>query len=343
MSFDRHALDLNAQEEAGGIVSRLVQSVRKTMRKNGAVVGVSGGVDSALVLALCARGFGPERVKAILMPERDSDPDTERLARMVAERYGVESVLEDISGCLDGFQCYRRRDEAIRRVFPEFDAARGYRAKIVLPQDLLDEGTLNVFSLTVLAPDGRVMTKSLPPRELSQIIAASNFKQRTRMSLLYYHAELNNYAVVGTPNKNEHELGFFVKYGDGGADVRPIAHLYKTQVYQLAGYLGVPEPILRREPTTDTYSAPTTQQEFFFRLPFATLDLLWYAMDSGVPMDEVTSAMSLTEVQVRRAYDDFARKRRTTEYLRLPPLDFSDAGNAGVFRPGARAEVASQS
>jgi NAD+ synthase len=188
---------------------------------------------------------------------------------------------------------------------------------------LLDEDTLNVFSVVVLTPEGTELKKALPPAEFLQIVAASNFKQRTRMAMVYYHAELRNYAVLGTANKNEHDQGFFVKYGDGGVDLKVIGHLFKTQVYQLAEYLGVPESIRSRPPTSDTYSAPCDQQEFFFRLPFETMDLLWYAMLHEVPASEAARVMGLTEPQVRRAYADFARKERTTDYLRRAPVDLA--------------------
>ncbi len=324
MSFGKHVLDIDPEAESERIVSMLRHTVGQVMRRRGGVVGISGGVDSSVVLALCVRAFGPRRVAAIMMPEKDSDPDSETLARLVAHHYGVEPVLEDITPVLEGFGCYPRRDEAIRRVFPEYDAAAGYKAKIVLPQNVLDDDTLNVFSLTIVTPDGEEKNKRLPLREYFQIVAASNFKQRTRMAMLYYHAELRNYAVIGTANKNEHDQGFFVKYGDGGVDVKPIAHLFKTQVYQLAEYLDVPEEVRQRPPTTDTYSAHSTQQEFFFRLPFETMDLLWYAQEHDVPVPEVAGAMGLTEVQVQRAFDDFTRKGRTTEYLRMPPLGIAD-------------------
>jgi NAD+ synthase len=324
MTFSRHVLDLDPAAETKRIVSMLRHDVGKVMRRRGGVVGVSGGVDSAVVLALCVRAFSPQRVAAIIMPETDSDLESERLARQVAHHYGVEPVLENITPALEGFGCYPRRDEAIQRVFPEYDAAAGYKAKIVLPQNVLDDDTLNVFSLTIITPNGEEKSKRVPVREYFQIVAASNFKQRTRMAMLYYHAELRNYAVVGTANKNEHDQGFFVKYGDGGVDLKPIAHLLKTQVYQLAEYLDVPEVIRQRPPTTDTYSAPCTQEEFFFRLPFETMDLLWHAQEHNVPLPEVAQAMGLTEVQVQRAFDDFTRKQRTTAYLRMPPLGVND-------------------
>lgn len=329
MSFNSNRLNIDPQQETERLVTKLKQVVRQGMRRYGGVLGVSGGVDSSVVLALCVRAFGPQNVVALLLPEKDSDPESERLARLVASCYGVEPILESITPVLDGFGCYPRRDEAIRRVFPEYDAAAGYKAKIVLPQNLLDEDTLNFFSLTIITPEGEEKTQRLAPRDYMQIVAASNFKQRTRMAMLYYHAELRNYAVIGTANKNEHNQGFFVKHGDGGADVFPILHLYKTQVYRLAEYLDVPEEIRSRPPTSDTYSAPATQEEFFFRLPFELMDRLWAAQAQGATAAEAAEETGLTEIQVQRAFQDFSRKQRTTDYLRSAPISFPfDDGTA---------------
>lgn len=321
MSFGPHVLNIDPAAETERIVSTLRRTVNTVMRRRGGVLGISGGVDSSVVLALTVRAFGSQRVVALMLPEQDSDPESETLARRVASQYGVEPILEVITPVLDGLGCYERRDEAIRRVFPEYDAKAGYKAKIVLPQNILEEDAYNVFSLTIIAPDGEAKSQRLRPAEYFQIVAASNFKQRTRMAMLYYHAELRNYAVVGTANKNEHGQGFFVKHGDGGVDVRPIVHLFKTQIYQLAEYLDVPEDIRTRIPTSDTYSAQQTQEEFFFRLPFKTMDLLWYAQEHQVPIPEVAAAMGLEEDQVQRAFNDFTRKQRTTDYLRLAPVE----------------------
>ena len=323
MRFTRNVLEIDPAAEAERIIQSLRQKVQKLLRRHGGVVGISGGVDSAVVLALCMRAFGTGKVVPVIMPDKDSDPLSERLARQLARQFGVEPVLENVTAALEGFGCYRRRDEAIRQVFPEYDAARGYRAKIVLPQNLLQESTLNAFSLTIVAPDGKERNAPLPAREFLQIVAASNLKQRARMATLYYHAELRNFAVIGTANKNEHDQGFFVKYGDAGVDIKAIGHLYKTQVYQLAAYLDIPKAIRDRPPTSDTYSAACTQQEFFFRLPFDLMDLLWYAQEHNIPPAEVAQVMELEEVQVQRAYEDFFRKSRTTDYLRMHPLEIN--------------------
>ena len=320
MTFHKDVLRIDSMAVAEELVANLKRDVRETLRRSGAVVGISGGLDSSVVLALCVRAFGPKRVLGVMMPEKDSSDDSLVLARQLADQFGVESVVEYMTDALAGFGCYTRRDEAIRRVFPEYNSS--YRAKISLPGNVLDSDTLNVFYLTIITPDGEEKAERLNVRDYLQIVAASNFKQRSRMTMLYYHAELRNYAVAGTPNKNEHDQGFFVKWGDGGYDVAPIRHLYKTQVYQLAEFLEVPAEIRTATPTTDTYSAPSSQEEFFFRMPFEVMDLLWYALEHGVPSSEVASVMSLTQDQVERAFADLVRKQRTTQYLRTHPMGY---------------------
>jgi NAD+ synthase len=281
-------------------------------------VGVSGGIDSAVVLALAVKALGPERVLALSLPERESSPESVDLAHRLAGHYGVHCEVAEITPALEGAGCYRLRDEAIRRIFPEYGP--GWKAKISLPGNLLDRETLNIFTLTVYDPGGVEHSQRLPTRELLQIVAATNFKQRTRMSMLYYYAEAHHYAVLGTANKNEHGLGFFVKYGDGGADLQPIAHLFKSQVYQLAAALDIPEDIRQRTPTTDTYSAGSTQEEFFYRVPFEILDLVWYGIEAGYPTLEIAAALDLNTDQVERVAADIRRKQRTTAYLRQSPL-----------------------
>jgi len=314
------ALRLDAAAEVDRITASLREDVLHRFRRRGAVVGCSGGVDSSVVLALAARALGPERVLAVLMPERESSPESAELASGWAEDLHVPAVIEDITGALEGTGCYERRDEAVRRVFPEYGP--GWTCRITLPGSLLDSDTLNVFFLTVVSPKGEELQRRILSTDYYQIVAASGFKQRTRMAMLYYHAELRNYAVIGTPNRNEHDLGFFVKHGDGGSDVAPIQHLHKTQVYQLADYLGLPEEIRSRPPTSDTYSAGGTQEEFFFRLPFEILDPIWLGWERGIAPEQLAVELGIEPTQVRRVIDDLVRKQRTTEYLRLASLAY---------------------
>jgi NAD+ synthase len=292
--------------------------VAHNLKKRGVVLGVSGGIDSSVTLALCVEAFGPKRVLVLMLPEHDSNPESEDLATTLAKRYGVEYLVENISDALVGFKCYERRDEAIQRIFPEYTSE--YKAKITLSSDLLEKDTLNIFNINIISPSGEEKSKRIPIKEYLQIVAASNFKQRSRMCMLYYHAEARNYAVIGTGNKNEHEQGFFVKWGDGGTDIKPIAHLFKTQVYQLGEYFGMPDEIQNRVPTTDTYSAEQTQEEFFFRMPFEILDTIWYGWENGIPSAEIAKAIDLEPEQVDIAIADIKRKKATTEYLRMNPL-----------------------
>jgi len=318
MSFSPDALKIDVEKEVDRIVKDMRTYVGKTFHKRGGVVGVSGGVDSSVVLALCVKAFGPKKVLVLMMPDQDSSPENYILTRELIRQFDVDSIVEDMTPSLAGFGCYRRRDEAIKSVFPEYDMS--YRAKIVLPENMLDTHTLNVFYLTIISPEGEKKTERIPLKEYLKIVAASNFKQRSRMSMLYYHAEALNYSVIGTANKNEHEMGFFVKFGDGGADIKPIVHLFKTQVYQLAEYLDIPDEIRKRTPTSDTYSAEQTQEEFFFRLPFHVLDLLWHGWEQSVPVPEIAKVTGLEEEQVQFAIDDLKRKIHTTEYLRTNPV-----------------------
>ncbi len=316
--FHKDVLRLDPEQEANRIVSKLRQDIFQILKRRGGVLGVSGGVDSAVVLALAVRAIGRERLVALLLPEMDSSQESVILARMVCRQFAVEPIVEDISGALLGFGACQRRDEAVRSLFPQYDST--YRLKITLPSGLMDSDMLNIYTATIISPEGEESSKRLRPAQLRQIVAATNFKQRSRAAMLYYHAELRDYAVIGTPQKNEHDQGFFVKYGDGAMDVKPIGHLYKTQVYQLAEYLDIPEEIRSRPPTSDTYSAGSTQEEFFFRIPFEIMDLLWYALEHDIPADEAAAVLNLDTEQVKRVYSDLIRKHRTTAYLRMPPL-----------------------
>lgn len=306
--LDARTLAIDAEATARAICDSLVRTLGRTLNRQGAVVAVSGGVDSATCLALAARALGPGRTLALVMPAADSDPEGTSRATSLCEQFGVPHVVEDIGPVLAALGCDARRDDAIRKVFPEYGA--GYRSKIALASGLADRDRISYFNLIVESPSGELRSERMPPGVYLAVVAATNMKQRTRKLIEYFHAERLNYAVIGTPNRLEYELGFFVRGGDALADVKPIAHLYKTQVYALAAYLGVPSDILGQTPTTDTYSLHQTQEEFYFGLPLDRLDLLLFAYRNGIGEGEAGSALGMTADQVRRVYRDIESKRR---------------------------------
>jgi NAD+ synthase len=302
--------------DAVDVIGRQMRRMMRELRRRGCVVAVSGGVDSAVCAALCAHAFGGDKVYALLLPERDSSPDSLHNGRLVAEQFGLAYEVQEITSTLDAIGCYRLRDEAIRAVFPDYGA--GWMSKIVFSGR--EAGRLSHFRLVVQSPQGEVRSQRLPLHAYLQLVAATSYKQRTRKTIEYYHADRLNYAVIGTPNRLEYDQGFFVKNGDGAADIKPIAHLYKTQVYQLARHLGLPEAICNAVPTTDTYSMVQGQDEFYFGLPYAQMDLALWAFNHGVPAERLGEAVGASSEQSALIYRDIEAKRRAARYHHATPM-----------------------
>ncbi|NOZ01095.1 MAG: NAD(+) synthase [Deltaproteobacteria bacterium] len=313
LEFDRHA-------EVEKITGRLRRILGRKLRRRGLVVAMSGGIDSSTCAALAVKAVGPEKVFGLLLPERDSSSESSSRGRLLAEHLGIEYQEHDIAPTLEAIGCYRWRDEAIKATFPEY--GNGWKNKIVISGGL--KGGINHFVLVVQSPEGKVSEKRLALKEYLQIVAATNFKQRVRKTIEYFHADRLNYAVVGTPNRVEYDQGFFVKNGDGAADVKPIAHLYKTQVYALARHLVLPSEICAAQPTTDTYSMPQGQDEFYYALPFDKMDLALWARDNGVEPARLASMIDVTEEQAEYIFRDIDAKRKTTAMLHWPALLIED-------------------
>jgi NAD+ synthase len=255
-------------------------------------------------------------VFGLLLPERDSSGFSTQRGKLLAEHLKIQYEVHDIAPTLEAIGCYRWRDEAIRRVFPDY--GEGWKNKIVISGGI--DGQINHFQLVVQTPSGEVKQERLGLREYLQIVAATNFKQRIRKTVEYFHADRLNYAVIGTPNRLEYDQGFFVKNGDGSADIKPIAHLYKSQVYALARHMKLPDDICNAIPTTDTYSLAQGQDEFYFALPYQKMDLALWAYNHGRSPAALAAAIGITEQQAANVYRDIEAKRRATRYLHLKPV-----------------------
>lgn len=319
--FSKEVLKINPEKAVSDICFRLRSILSQELKRRGLVVAISGGIDSSVTAALAVQAVGAERVLALQMPERHSADETLQISGSLAKSLRVGTVHEDITDILDSVGFYRRYDDAIRSVIPDYGS--GWKSKIVI-SNVVEAKTINYFSVVAQPPGDKAgseqIKKRLPLKAYLEIVAATNFKQRIRKMLEYYHADRLNYAVAGTPNRLEYDQGFFVKLGDGAADVKPIAHLYKTQVYQLAEYLGIPEEIRKRPPTTDTYSLSQGQDEFYFSLPYDKMDLCLYGKNNAVAIQKVATAVGLSVDQLQRVYDDIDTKRATTRYLHMPAV-----------------------
>ncbi|MEI6126695.1 MAG: NAD(+) synthase [Pseudomonadota bacterium] len=315
--FSKDILKIDCDKEVERITTRMKQILADQLKRRGFIVAISGGIDSSVTLALCIRAVGKERVFALQMPERHSSEDTLGISGRCADHFCVAYEHIDITALLEAAEFYQKYDKAIQSVIPEY--GKGWKSKIVLP-NVVEQTSLALFSVVAQSPSGEVIKKRLSLKAYLEIVAATNFKQRIRKMLEYYHADRLHYATTGTPNRLEYDQGFFVKLGDGTADIKPIAHLYKTQVYQLAEYLGVPEEIRKRPPTTDTYSLAQGQDEFYFSLPYDKMDLCLFAKNNGVEPEQVAHVLGLSKEIILRVFKDIDQKRSTTAYLHLSPV-----------------------
>jgi NAD+ synthase len=313
MDFHKNILDINPEKECERICEFIKEQVFTHFRREGAVVGISGGIDSALTATLSVRALGKDKVLGVFLPEKESNPISLTYGELLAKKLGIRTEKVELTQALESLGCYRKRDEIIKKIFPAYDSS--YKIKIGLPQDLLERDRINYFSLKMISPKGEEKSFRLSKEGLLGIVAATDMKQRSRMIQLYYYAEKYNYMVIGTTNLSEYAQGFYVKFGDGGVDLEPIAHLYKTQVYQLAKFLDIPEEIIKRVPSPDTFSAVVSDQEFFFCMPYDLLDLLLYAQENKVPLSKVSQVLNLSEEQITRAYRDFDQKRKASIHL----------------------------
>ena len=304
--------------DAAGCLDRLAAETARAiggLGRRGAVVATSGGIDSSAVAGICVRALGAEKVHLLRLPERDVGDSSSDLALELAECLGARSIEEPITAALEGLGCYEQRDEAIRAVFPDYEPSWKHKLVRSAPS-----ASITVFSLVVERPDGTQDQRRMPADSYLSLLAATNMKQRVRKLREYTWADRLSYAVMGTPNLLEYDQGFFVKGGDGLADVKPIAGLYKGQVYAVARELGLPEAITSRQPTTETFSLPQTQEEFYFGYAYERRDALMWGHGHDVDPADLSDRVGMSAEEVGVAYSEIERRRTATAYLHAPAV-----------------------
>ncbi len=311
--YHHEVINFNRAAEIDHICERIRKLMRDKLKRRGLVIAVSGGIDSSVCAALSVKALGREKVFLLQLPEKDSAQETQSRSDLLVKHLKADHQSHNIASTLEAIGCYAARDQSIRKTFPQYD--KGWKNKIVIRGGL--DGMVNHFVLVVQEPDGKLHEQRLGLQEYLQIVAATNYKQRIRKTIEYYHADRLNYAVVGTPNRLEYDQGFFVKNGDGSADIKPIAHLYKTQVYALAEELQLPQEIRNATPTTDTYSLSQGQDEFYFALDYTRMDMALWAFNNNYPASDLAACLELESREAEYIYRDIANKRKTTRYLHL--------------------------
>lgn len=236
------------------------------LRKQGALVQLSGGIDSTVVVHLCARALGSEAVTALYLPDMATGPQTKAFVDAAVVSAGVRLVERSIAAAIEAQQPADEITDMLRRYVPDYDPKRDAYAVCASPKVARRLGAL-VYEVAIGPRHGvpeRMVRLSV--EDLRALIAYQNRKQRTRMLFAYAEAEAGNLAVVGASNGDELGTGFVVKYGDDAVDLLGIGDLTKPEVYDLARQLGVPQEIIARPPTTDTYALQQSQEYYYYAL-----------------------------------------------------------------------------
>ena len=303
-------------EKSVKIVSDFIKDeVSNRFQKFGVVVGLSGGIDSAVTAALCAKSLGPEKVLGLIMPEKESDSTSQTHAEKVAQKYNIKTKIVDITSILNSFSVYQNKESIIKEKFPDFNTDCKYR--VMVPPKL--KNTIGMPFVEILDDKNKQHKLKISSSEFLTLTAATSIKHRVRMTMLYYHGEKNNLCVIGTTNKSEYLQGYFVKYGDGGSDIEPLINIYKLQVYQLGKFLKVPKEILTKDASPDVWSFATTDEEFFYSVPYEIVDLILYARENNLSVKDIQKLSNLSTEDIENLLRIQNQKQIKSQHMREMP------------------------
>lgn len=289
--------------------------VFEIFQKKGVVLGLSGGVDSAVTAALCAKSLGSEKILGLIMPEKESGSSSQQLAQQVAKKYNIETKIIDISKILESFGVYQTKEKIVKEKFSGFNSTCKYR--VVVPPKL--ENNVGIPYLEILDKKNEKHKIKISSSEFLTLTSATSIKHRVRMATLYFHGEKNNLAIIGTTNKSEYLQGYFVKYGDGGSDIEPLVNLYKSQIYQLGEFFDIPGEILTADASPDVWSFTTSDEEFFYSVPYNIVDLILYARENNLPVNEIQKISQIPKQQIENLIRFQNQKQKKSQHMRESP------------------------
>jgi len=303
-------------EKATNEICEFIQDeISNKLQKKGVVFGLSGGIDSAVTAALCAKSFESEQILGLIMPEKESNESSKVLAKQVSKKFSFNTETINITKILESFGVYEKKENIVCEKFPEFNSKCKYRV-IVPPKS---KNIIGVPFLEVLDKDNERHKLKISSSDFLSLTALTSIKHRVRMTLLYFHGEKNNFSVVGTTNKSEYQQGYFVKYGDGGSDIEPLVNIYKSQIYQLGKFLKIPKEILVSDASPDVWSFSTSDEEFFYTVPYDIVDLILYARENKLSVSDVQKISKLKTEDIENLFQMQNIKQTKSQHMREIP------------------------
>ena len=287
-------LKINPQAETVKI-EKFISTQLKDLGKDGVVLGLSGGLDSSVCAYLCTRVLSRDKILTLILPEKDNNPLNMEHAKLIANTLQLPTKTINLTSFLEQIGVYKLFTDEERSNKEKVEKLIKGLTKVLKTQSLFTTGMSFQY-------DGKFGLKEKLERKLllpysNKFFALTYAKVRLRMLLLYYYAALNNYLVIGTTDKSEWTVGFYDKYGDGANDITLLRHLYKTQIRQLASYLGVPKEIIQKPSSGDLIAK--LPNEVIMGFTYEQLDQILYGLEKGMSDQNIAGEVGIDKGSVQ--------------------------------------------